>query len=754
MRRKTRKLISILLAGVLAVCCLAGCSSGDDKKGEEKTRAMGRYLETDIPMPENIFTAYSIVQTEEGSFLMSTVDREGKGSVWRLQEDESSWEKVYDVDAETAKEGEYTKPYVSSMALSPKGDALLNISVTNEDDTDWIDKYYYLDASGAMTEVPYEPESYTYYMQSDDEGNFYMAHGDSSVRRVDVKTGEAEVIVDGSAKSQMYGIAGNTLYSASEDGTVTPYDLDKGEPLPQDEGLADALKQSGLKLAMFSTSAMPLLFAGGGEDSLFFCSNAGIHHHVKNGSATEQIVDGALTSLSSPETELKAMKVTSDESIYVLAQKGDGSAALMKYTYSPDTPAVPETELKAYSLHENPELQQAIALYQKENPEVYITLETGVTEENGVTVSDALRTLSTEIMAGNGPDFMLMDGMPIDSYVEKGILEEISDIVEEADASEGLFTNVTSAFEEEGKMYAVPLRFDMPVAQGPEKSLEKIKDLTSLVDEAIRLKEENPDKSVINKDLDGDTLARQLYDTCSAAWVREDGTIHEENLQEFYSQLKRLYDIDERKGEEFNYGTAKGGIESTISLGTLGMYADKSNINFGNLKSVTDLVMLTTTQTDREGISYKTLNGQTEKAFLPESIAGINSKSRRIEEARDFLAFLLRKTAQLSNQGNGLPVNRQSCEELIMEGDLGGYTFGSGTAGGDDFIWITLKSPTETDYKEYLAMVESLQTPALSNEVIWQAVLEQVNDCMTGAVTVEDTVKKVVEKVNLYLAEG
>ena len=62
---------------------------------------------------------------------------------------------------------------------------------------------------------------------------------------------------------------------------------------------------------------------------------------------------------------------------------------LLKYTYSPDTPAMPEKELKVYSLEDNSDIRQAISVYQKEHTDVYVNLEVGITGEDGATVSDA-----------------------------------------------------------------------------------------------------------------------------------------------------------------------------------------------------------------------------------------------------------------------------------------------------------------------------------------------------------------------------
>ena len=32
-------------------------------------------------------------------------------------------------------------------------------------------------------------------------------------------------------------------------------------------------------------------------------------------------------------------------------------------------------------------------------------------------------------MDGNGPDIILLDGLPVESYIEKGLLEDISDVI-------------------------------------------------------------------------------------------------------------------------------------------------------------------------------------------------------------------------------------------------------------------------------------------------------------------------------------
>ena len=77
-------------------------------------------------------------------------------------------------------------------------------------------------------------------------------------------------------------------------------------------------------------------------------------------------------------------------------------------------------------------------MFQKKYPDIYLTLETGMSGNDGVTRTDALKTLNTEIMAGKGPDILILDGISSETYAEQGMLEDLSGILKEA----GLLDNI------------------------------------------------------------------------------------------------------------------------------------------------------------------------------------------------------------------------------------------------------------------------------------------------------------------------
>ncbi len=758
---KARKIISIVLAAALSLGALAGCGRGGDgaeKSGGENTGgAKGRYLETDVALPEKT-SVYGMVKLEDGTIRIATNDQEGREAVWDLVKDTGSWEKVYDMPEEWKQTDTF---FVTHVALSPKGDAFAVTSQVmdqsaqadenNSEATQTKECFYHLDGKGNVTEVPMGVKEYAYFMQYAKDGELVAQFQNTPVSSINMETGELTDKVSGAERIAFFGMAGSTLYVVDYDEGISVFDMQTGDPLPKDEGLSDSIAQSGTQLNIQSLQTMPIIFTEGKEEQeIFYCTNKGLYRHVKDGNVTELLIDGSLTSLGSPDTGLISMEAMDNGEFYVLAIDSQ-SNKLLHYAYSKDTATVPEAELKAWTLYENSEFVQNISQYQKENPETFINLEVGVTEENGVTASDALKNLSTEIMAGNGPDILMLDGLPVDSYVEKGLLEDLSDV---AGRAEDLFPNLISAMERDGKLYGIPLRFAIPLIEADAQTLEKIQDLKSLADAAEELKKANPDRDVILPYYDGALLAAQLYDVCAPAWVKEDGTIEKERLEEFYAQLSRIFDPEKYVEMEI-YAVNEGyrGYVSSLGGGNLYVYSDKMLLNFGNLWSDSDFSQLATTLAEKPEISYKPLTGQTEHVFVPKTIAGVSAKSKSKEEAKNFVQFLLTKDAQTANQGGGLPVNQKALEDQIDRIDAG-MTIGSSMANdSDSYVEMTIQKPSEEAVKRFIGYIQEADTPTLNNEIIRNAVFSQAVACVNGKITPEAAVQAVADQVNLYLAE-
>ena len=162
----------------------------------------------------------------------------------------------------------------------------------------------------------------------------------------------------------------------------------------------------------------------------------------------EQLLsEGYLTGISS-KTELMDVETDADGNIYLAVSdrySDNPTGMLLKYGYDKEQEAVPATELDIYMLKRDTHMGGWISLVpEKEYPDISVTVQEGMTGEDGVTATDAMKNLNTEIMSERGW-MQAMDNLDAENYIERGMLEDISGIMEKA----GILENIQKAYEEE-----------------------------------------------------------------------------------------------------------------------------------------------------------------------------------------------------------------------------------------------------------------------------------------------------------------
>ena len=176
--------------------------------------------------------------------------------------------------------------------------------------------------------------------------------------------------------------------------TVELYDLEAQSLADKDEVLQSfIMEEAGGEIGSNSDSHY-IVMSSGEEDTIYFAMEKGLYRHVAGGTVVEQVADGNLNSLGDPQMSLKGMVALTDDEFLVLYN----GPKLCHYTYDPTVPAVPEEQLSIYSLEDDYTIRQAISLYQKKNPGVYIRYEVGMTGDDGVTREDAIKNLNTKII--------------------------------------------------------------------------------------------------------------------------------------------------------------------------------------------------------------------------------------------------------------------------------------------------------------------------------------------------------------------
>ncbi len=84
-------------------------------------------------------------------------------------------------------------------------------------------------------------------------------------------------------------------------------------------------------------------------------------------------------------------------------------------------------ELVVWAMEDSLLLRETVNTYASEHPEQTVTVEYGQDSlDNGMTVDDVIRTLNVEIFAGEGPDVLVLDSIPVESYIRQRMLADFS----------------------------------------------------------------------------------------------------------------------------------------------------------------------------------------------------------------------------------------------------------------------------------------------------------------------------------------
>lgn len=747
----------------------------DTTSAQSADTALGRYMEQEMSVPDGLVMFYAWNSLDDGTLrILGYNGTEDGVCVWDSHDSGASWEKKYalnemlGVDATSCTSG----------AVAADGNLFLCLSNPFADEDAPGEGYIYgkISPDGvwqqtelALPQAASDPavsglDRYLYKIVYAEQGKILtkLLSGSDKIYLFDDTTGELLAAYNEEDHYiSFFEKAGESVYAFGMD-HVTVYDYATGEEKTE-EALTEEMESDPGNLELQSSAFFPTVMCGGRrEGEVYYAMDQGIYRYASGGNMVEQVVDGSLNSISKPSVGLFSLLALEDGSLMLAVQDGV-DAKLFHYVYDASAPTVPDTELKIYSLEENRQIQQTISMFQARNPHYYVTYETGMSGTDAVTASDALRTLNTEIMAGNGPDILVLDGMPTESYIQRGILQDISDVVREVKETDGLFENITDAYETDGRLYAVPSRFKVPVLVANEDILSGITDLTSLGETARKLREEDPDSKQIVGFSDIYWTVKTYYEACSAGLLDEDGSLDADRLKNFVEQLKALLELNQYSDEEAQrvhvttLQEGEKGYDFTSVISMFNFLQGAQKIEQVNLAGVYFLQDLASAAGLTDQLSYAPSAFFGANVFVPEVVVGISSQSGETEGAKEFVRFLLSKDAQASNLNVAFPVNRAGFTEEISAEPAESIASVNTVYEEDDGtireISYDVKGLANEEKERFLDIVEKLDTPALTDAVIEELVISQTAECLAGHITVEDALNAINQKMNLYLQE-
>lgn len=528
-------------------------------------------------------------------------------------------------------------------------------------------------------------------------------------------------------------LVGDTYITAGDLGFLA-YDMETGkelETIPYQTGDSDAEGS---------------LAAGEGDD-IYLCNAAGIHHMALGGTMWETIVDGSLNSLSLPGIRISKMCVGKNNDFFVWYEK-DENPVLAHYVYDPDIISVPTSTLTVYGLDlsEKYLIRQGAIRFQMENPDIRVEVIDGRKQMEGMMDADIIRSLNEELLTGAGTDVLVLDGLPGKSYIEKGILEDMSELLAPFTESGEIYRNLTGHFRRsDGSVYEVPVRVLFPVVYGEAGATASLSSLQAYLEY-----QESPGAGSISGKTVYENILRRLAFLYDQELWDDDGKLKEEELTDLleaamrtgeHSGARVLYPEDEDNGAGKRYNlVAENGFTTPDHLGIM---AGDNQASLELPREMAEMSLSFAVMREK-GYPLQSVN----HTFYPEERVAINRNSRQKETAERFVTFLLSEQIQGEDVEDGFPVTRAGVERWKQRQIVMSY----GT-GNWDGLMIYGDYPTESERKLLLDMIPDLNNPVVPDPTVLSIMAEESEGYFSGTQDLPAAVKAIISKVTLYRAE-
>ena len=700
--KQYKKILALGLIVALFVTSLTGCKKEEEKKRQE---SKGRYVEKEISLPNTSEIPAGlmwkdgklgfVLVTEEGLFQSYTYD----GKEW----------------SEGKEETELNKEPLQ------QADGLMNV---------------FLGRDGNL------------YRRSGDSPDMEVLR-DGTKLLVNIKNSCVECFKDekmvATIPTVQIATPDQTLVSASdetiavigEDGTsVVFYDgktFERKHTVSMEQSLEECMLEPG-------------------KDGMWYVANQqGIHRITENGSIAETVMEGSNTYLGDAASMYLRGFVVGDSDEFYGLFSGEEGWKLMQYVFDENAPAMAKTELSIYSLTENDTVSRAISAFRKEHPDVEIEY-TWAVDRFEVVSTDEIRSLNTELLAGSGADILLLDGLSYKTYMEKGVLEDVTEVAKELE-QEGILPHVIqNTAQKDGKIYAIPARIHVPLIYGTEEEVKACESLDALQAYA----EKNREKKLFGY-TEFDQIGMTLFHLFYPELQEEDGSLDEEKLVKLLQTVCQLYENGGLK--EYNGYSEKSKF---YWLELKSYFMSNQEMTAPSYQEYVHMVETSGFDSVRD-IYYSSGNIQAsiesiKNYYVPYTIAGINAYSLHKKVAKEFIPYLFKEEIQKKESYEGFTVSEKVLNQMpdyveTSEGkkDIRKYV-GLDQNTREEYE-VKMGYPSKEETQKLVALIKNLDTPFYQEQIVTEMVLEELERLYCGKQSVEETAREICKKVDLYLAE-
>ena len=467
--------------------------------------------------------------------------------------------------------------------------------------------------------------------------------------------------------------------------------------------------------------------------TLIAAGSEGIYRYQPELADWEKLLDGMETDFGLTGCWCVGMTALADGKIYALFREDSGGAKLNKYEYDPEAVIEVKETLKLYTVHDSYLLNQAAAMYHRMHPEVMISIQYTYPRYyyDEPDYNAVYQELNTMLMGDEAPDILVMDHLNMDSYAEKGLLEDINDVVGPLEQSGALLSNITGSYvQEDGSRYIVPLQFGFYIVAGRDISVENMESLENLADFLIM-----QDYSYLGNQTVSELVDKFYPYFCSE--IAQNKQLNREALGQTLEYLKAIAD---------NSGmvSARGKDERDFNMWDL---PDQAKLAFEEADGFKGCMFPIAI------VDY--IKGEFtafENSFIPSVQVGICAKSQYTETAKDFLRFALSEEIQDTDYYSGFAVNLASLEKQSTQ-DRSEAEAETAIMVDGGYEVFQIKSYSQETAEKLLALCKTLYHPIKEDSKIREVLIEALEGYLNGNQTKEETIQQIEGGLKMYLAE-
>lgn len=736
LKRKRFAALAVTLAMLTGL--LAGCGKQNQQEDTPAVQEKGRYVESEQTLPEEWsgWTARQLFVRDDKLHLVMAKAEDERLAVRELEQTEEGFADV-------------TGQWLEDIVLPAE---------------QWIDLRLMQDGNG----VQY---LFSQYGDGDEyKGHLWKSEGDAAVEvtpedwnRLNEDWGIYEMIfgiaaldsgqlfVNGAmAMSLVSGQDGSTLESEASTGDYAETVLSDGQNIylvcrdssgnvGQIEKRPEGKKKDAEIIPMDLEGKNGLSFCAADDGTIIAAGNSGIFRYAADGDKWERLLPGSETSFALSDRWCVGLAALKDGGIYALFSQDGGNAILNEYRYDPDAVAEVTEVLKLYAVEESYLLQNAVALYHRTHPEVMIETEYAYSLDDSYSnveydYNEVYQKLNTMLMSGDAPDILVLDHLNPDSFIEKGLLADLSGVLAPMEEDGELLKNITDSYRaEDGGTYVIPLQFGFSYITGRDITAADMQSIETLA-AFLKGKQESYMGCKTVEDM------VDLFYPYFCDDIVKEKTLDKDVLREKLEAMKIIADncgivekYDDKNNRRHNIWDLASEIKLAIEKGAAGFNDCMFDV------AITDYIK-------GEFAAF-------ENQFIPSLETAVCTKSQKQETAKDFIRFALSEQIQDQDYYSGFPVNARSLEKLTLRdrSDMAAVTTIEGDDGSE--VMFEIKAFPEVTAQRLAEICKTVSRPVKEDAKIREVLIDSLGSYLRGQGSLEDAVSEIEKGLNMYLAE-